>query len=145
MDREPTLKDAQLRQLRKKAKEAHRQRWLDDCRKRLDTIASRKIKTSFIGALDLFEKTFGFMWGVDMEMGGKPPREEDLTEEQAIMYELWQKVRTEILDNGNTQLRGLSNEISNHIVEWKRYHMDLPVTGIKPGETDDGKNDRKSS
>ena len=113
------LTHSQLRELHRKRKEAKEQRYLEESKKRLDNIASKKMQTSFIGALDIFEKTFGFLWG----MG----EDRELTPDEEAMRDLWMKARTEILDNGHTQLRALSNEIANHVVSWKRYTMELPV------------------
>ena len=113
------LSHAQLRQLAQKRREAKEQRYLEECRKRLDRIAATKMQTAFIGALDIFEKTFGFLWGHG--------EIRELTPQETAMKELWMKARTEVLDNGHAQSRGLSAEISNHIVSWKRYHMELPV------------------
>lgn len=112
---------SQLKQLHKKQKEAREEKYLNESKKRLEKISTTKVTTVFIGALDVFEKTFGFLWG--SEDGPQ-------TDEQDQWYELWQKARTQILDNGNAQLRALLNEIENHTISWKKYHMDLPVVGI---------------
>jgi hypothetical protein len=97
-----------------KIKEARQQKYLDDCRKRLSTIAEKKMQTVFIGALDAIEHAFGHLWGIDL-------RDEDRTDEEKEIFELWQELRTEILNNGNNQARALLNEISNHVVQWNRY------------------------
>lgn len=94
-----------------KIKEARRQKYLDACRKRLANIAEIKIKTSFIGALDAFEKEFGDLWGF-----GEPQ-----TDKEQEYYDKWQIARTNVLNNGNNQLRALLNDISNNIIEWNRY------------------------
>ena len=114
-----TLNNTELRKLKSKVDEARRKKYNDDCGKRLDKIASTKIMTAVIGALDTFEKTFGWLWGHDSD--------ESLTQTQKDMLELWQKARTDILDNGHTQLRGLQAEIANHVVHWNKYTMTLPV------------------
>ena len=105
-----------------KLKEARRQKYLDECRKRLARIAEKKMKTTFIGSLDAIEKTFGDIWGADLD-------DRDRTNEQRENYELWQDLRTEILNNGNNQCRALLNEISNHIVQWNRYQTTFQVKG----------------
>ena len=43
------------------------------------------------------------------------------------MYETFQKVRSEILDKGNTQSRNLDAELNQYEVKWMRYAMDIPV------------------
>lgn len=95
-----------------KIKEARKQKYLDICRKRLSNIAETKLKTAFIGSLDAFEKEFGDLWGRN---------ELNKTKEQQEWYDKWQSARTNVLNNGNNQLRALLTEISNNIVEWNRY------------------------
>ena len=68
------------------------------------------------------------MWGQ-----GKP--KESLSPEELEMRELWEQVRTTVLNLGNNQLRAAQNEIANHIVSWKRYTVELKV---KPEENDNG-------
>ena len=103
-----------------KIKEARQQKYLDDCRRRLSKIAEEKMKTTFIGALDAIERIFGDMWGIDLE-------DNERSKEQKENYELWQDLRTEILNNGNNQCRLLLNEISNHVVKWNRHQSTFRV------------------
>ena len=118
MNEESNLSHAALQQLHKKQKEIREQKYLDGCKKRLETIASKKMTTAFIGAIDAFEQSFSFLWG-----GKDGPS----SKEEEQWHELWQRTRTAVLDNGHSQLRGLLNEIENHIIYWKKYHMTLPV------------------
>ena len=113
------LSFSQLKQLQKKQKESREQKYLDDCKKRLEKICSTKMTTAFIGSLDVFEKAFGFLWG--QEEGGPN------NDEQDKWFEIWQRARTEILDKGHSQLRGLLNEIENHTISWKKYSIEMPV------------------
>ena len=103
---------------RHKQKEAKDEKYREKSKKRLSSIISTKIKTSFIGAISSCEKNFGFLWG-----HGK--NEEELTDQELQMKELWEEIRTEILDNGNTQLRAASNEIENYSINWDRYSIGL--------------------
>lgn len=103
-----------------KIKEARQQKYLDNCRKRLSDIAEQKMRTTFIGALAAIEDIFGELWGVDI------PHNER-TKEQKEYYELWQELRTEILNNGNNRCRELLNEISNHVVKWDRYNTTFSI------------------
>lgn len=109
------------------AKKNSEQRYLEQSKNRLEKIVSTKMKTSFIGALAVFEKNFGYLWGHGIA-------EEDLTEEQLEMLELWEDIRTEVLNNGNTQLRAAKNEISNHVIKWKRYQTNFIVRGTEQNE-----------
>ena len=43
------------------------------------------------------------------------------------MYDAFQKVRSEILDKGNTQARNIDAELAQYEVKWLRYHAKLPV------------------
>jgi hypothetical protein len=54
------------------------------------------------------------------------------------MYDLFQKVRSEILDKGNTQARNVDAELSQYEVKWLRYTMQMPVTQEpKEGDSND--------
>ena len=94
-----------------------------DSRDRLSKIVKKKIQTTMIGALSSIEEHFGFLWTNDQG---------DLTQEQIFMRDTYQKVRSEILDKGNTQSRNIDAELSQYEVEWNRYTMSLPV--LKEGE-----------
>jgi hypothetical protein len=120
INNETPLSDAQMRSLVARAKEARETRYKELSRQRLDKIVSTKMKTAFIGALAAFEESFGFLWGKDKN-------ESELTQSEKEMSELWEQTRTKVLNNGNTQLRAAQTEISNHIISWNRYHLDLPV------------------
>lgn len=108
------LSHEQLQKLYEQTKKARQEKFLESCKKRLDQIVSTKIRTSFIGALDVFEQKFGFLWG-----HGLP--EEELTEEQSNFRNVWEQARTEILNRGNTSLRGARTEIANQTISWNRY------------------------
>ena len=43
------------------------------------------------------------------------------------MYEAFQKVRSEILDKGNTQARNVDAELNQYEVKWMKYSMDIPI------------------
>jgi hypothetical protein len=76
-----------------------------------------------IGALSTIEDNFGFLW---QTKDGK------LTKEQELMKDLYNKVRSEILDKGNNQARNIDAELSQYEVEWLRYSMKIPV--ISPND-----------
>ena len=104
--------------LKKKSNEASQSRFAEESRKRLDKIISTKLNTTFIGALSAFEKAFGFLWGYN-----KKPNER--TEEEQHLQVIWDSVRTEVLNNGNNQLRALRNELQNHNISWNRHTLVL--------------------
>jgi len=66
--------------------------------KKINQIIKKRIQTTMIGAIARFEENFGFLWGQDKDI--------DLNSEQIRNLEIWEKTRTEILDNGNNQIRG---------------------------------------
>jgi len=114
------LSHGQMQALSAKMKHAREERFLEQSRRRLDKIVSTKVRTAFIGALAAFEEEFGFLWGHEAS-------EDHLTAEQQNMRELWIRARTNVLNNGNTQLRALRNEIANQTVKWNRHHIDFVV------------------
>jgi hypothetical protein len=43
------------------------------------------------------------------------------------MRDIFEELRTEILDKGNIQLRNADAEIESYDVTWKNYHINLPI------------------
>jgi hypothetical protein len=99
-----------------------------DSRDRLSKILKKKVETTMIGALSSLEDHFAFLW--TSKDGGMSP-------EQKIMYDTFQKVRSEILDKGNTQSRNVDAELSQYDVKWLRYQTSMPVISRKIGEEQD--------
>lgn len=89
-----------------------------DSKDRLSKILKKKIQTTMIGALSTIEEHFGFLWNNDHG---------NLTPEQLKMKDLYNQVRSEILDRGNNQARNIDAELSQYDVEWLRYSMQIPV------------------
>jgi transcription termination factor Rho len=94
-----------------------------DSKDRLSKILKKKIQTTMIGALSTIEDNFGFLWQT---------KDSKLTKEQELMKDLYNKVRSEILDKGNNQARNIDAELSQYEVEWLRYSMKIPV--ISPND-----------
>ena len=88
-----------------------------DSKERLSKILKKKVETTMIGALSSIEEHFSFLWS----QGGEN------TPEGKVMYDLFQKVRSEILDKGNTQARNVDAELSQYEIKWLRYNMEIPV------------------
>lgn len=99
-----------------------------DSRDRLSKILKKKVETTMIGALSSIEDHFAFLW--TSKDGGMSP-------EQKIMYDTFQKVRSEILDKGNTQSRNVDAELAQYEVKWLRYQTSMPVISRKTGEEQD--------
>ena len=100
-------------------KRAREDKYKEISKDRLYQIAKKKIQTTMIGALSTLENNFGFLWG----LGG----DNNITPEQEELREIFEKVRSEILDRGNTQIRNLEAEITNYDINWKKYTVNLPV------------------
>ena len=107
---------------KKKLDEDKKKQYKASSRDRLGKIITTKIKTTMIGALETIEQNFGFLW-----------------EDSVEMRELYEKVRNEILDRGNNQIRNITTELEQYDIEWLRYTMTLPVKplGNLGGKKDD--------
>lgn len=101
---------------RKELQKENDARFKEESKRRLKTNAEKKMKTTFIGAIDSIEKKFGHLWG-----RGKT----QLSPSERNWAELWEELRKEILDKGNNQLRNLKNEIDEYEVEWQKYHYEF--------------------
>lgn len=95
-----------------------KKQYLDQSRDRLSNILTTKLKTTMIGALHQFELVFGHLWG-----HGKP--NEELTEEEKSNRQKWNDLRTEVLNNGNNQIRGMKEELRNNTIHWNRYRTEI--------------------
>lgn len=96
-------------------------KYKEESKQRISKILKKKIETTMIGALSSIEEHFGFLWE---DNDGK------MTPDKQIMYDIYQKVRSEILDKGNIQSRNLETEISQYEVKWLRYNMTIPVKNL---------------
>lgn len=131
MDKQPEkhLDLNSLKALKNKIKQENEEKYWNESKKRLTKILTTKLRTSFIGALSAFEENFGFLWAHGDN--------DEITEEQEYMRDLWDKTRTTILNNGNNQIRASQNEIMNHDVHWNRYQMVLPVKPMENKEEEE--------
>tara|TARA_R100000005_G_C5001765_1_gene209023 strand:+ start:4457 stop:4780 length:324 start_codon:yes stop_codon:yes gene_type:complete len=89
---------------------------------RLKKEIRKRIQTTMIGSLSSVEKFFGFLWGEGSES--------EPTKEQLQIREVFEELRTEILDKGNTQIRNSEAEIENYDIVWNKYHINLPLKRI---------------
>lgn len=73
----------------------------------------KKIQTTMIGALSSIEKHFGFLW-----------EHQDIPEsKKEEMRNVFNDLRSDILDKGNHQLRNVDAELSNYeVLVDKGYH-----------------------
>ncbi len=91
---------------------------------RLKKVLNTKFTTTIIGALNTFEKKFGYLWN-----HGAPFNE--LTADEKDFREMWNNTRHQILDKGNNQLRSALLEVSEYDVVWnkKNYIFDIVNKG----------------
>lgn len=108
-------------------KEVRQEKFKNDSRVRLSKILKKKVETTMIGALSSIEEHFSFLW---------TPTQGEMTPEQQIMFDTFQKVRSEILDKGNTQSRNVDAELSQYDIKWLRYNAVIPVKETKGGQED---------
>lgn len=92
-------------------------KYKEDSKQRLSKILKKKIQTTMIGALSSIEENFGFLWNDDSVS----------EKDKIIMKDLYNRVRSEILDKGNNQARNIDAELSQYDVEWLRYSIQIPV------------------
>ena len=71
-----------------------------------------------IGAISSIEDHFACLWNAE---------DSEMTSEKKFMYEVFQKVRSEILDKGNTQARNVDAELNQYEVKWMRYSLEMPI------------------
>ena len=107
------------KKLKEQTKKYNDEKYRESSKKRLMKNVERKLKTTMIGSLASFEKYFGDVWGHD---------EAQPSEEQLKAKQLWEQARTEILNNGNSQLRIALEEIAQYTMTWNRYHIDFVLT-----------------
>lgn len=95
----------------------------DQAREQLSNLVKSKVKTTMIGAINSIEQHLGFLW--------KHGSNENLSETEKQFLEIFQKLRTEILDKGNNQSRNIDSELSRFEVKVKKVNLLLPVRGNK--------------
>jgi hypothetical protein len=125
---EPTAPDTlaeflQMKAVKDAAKKANQERSAANSKRRLESIVQKKAQTIMIGALARFEERFGTLWG-----HGKP--EGELTPEERVWRELWDVARTEVLNNGNNQIRAVKEELGRYSVNYEGYHLKMPVKQV---------------
>lgn len=85
---------------------------------RLKKEVRKRIQTTMIGALSKLEDSLGHLWGHG---------EDVINKEQAVYRDIFEELRTKILDNGNAQIRTIESEIDAYDIVWNKYHLNLPI------------------
>lgn len=99
---------------------AHRLRYAEESRARLARAVDTKIQTAFVGALALFEKHLGEVWGHGIPDAHRTP-------EQRRLKVAWDACRTAVLDHGNRQRRSARSEVTEYEIVWLRHRARLNV------------------
>lgn len=110
----------EMQEICNNVKKQNHENYKTHSKKRLMEQIKKKFQTTMIGALDKFEQKFGYLWGM-----GKNPNTH--TAQEAQYAEMWEYVRTEILNNGNTQCRACLDDISEYTMTWNRYNTKFIV------------------
>lgn len=104
-------------------KKIREEKYKQESKERLSSVLKKKIQTTMIGALSSIEENFGFLWQSENNI---------LSTEQLAMKNLYNKLRSEILDKGNNQARNIDTELAQYDIEWLKYSIKIPV--IKPNK-----------
>jgi hypothetical protein len=107
-------------------KTASQERYAHNSKKRLIKNIEKKFKTTMIGALSYIEEELGHLWGFESDS--------PLTASQRQYMEVWQELRSAILNNGNNQLRACLDEIAQYTMTWDRYQTQFLIKKDSLGE-----------
>lgn len=119
------LNHLEMKRLKEAARQANEARYLRSSKDRLKGIIERKFTTSMIGTLKRIENYFGFLWA-----HGKA--DEELTDKEQQMKEIWQMLRVEILDLGHGELRAIvEEEFPQYTIKWDKYKTSFIVKDVK--------------
>lgn len=118
MEHTRQLQDAAER-LRKED-DAQQVRYQESSHKRLERILEKRLSTTFVGNLAVLEKHLGHLWGY-----GK--LEDELTESEVAWLDIWNRIRSEIFDKGNSQIRVMQKDLKQYVVHWNGVETILAV------------------
>lgn len=97
-------------------KQLREKKYKADSKDRLSKILKKKIQTTMIGALSSIEENLAFLW-----------EDDNIKINKEEMKNIYNKIRSEILDRGNNQARNVDAELAQYEVEWLRYSVKIPV------------------
>jgi len=90
-------------------------------KRRLIKIINRKFLTAIINSLSEFENVFGKeVWGLGLPNSG-------LSDSQRANRARWERTRTNILNKGHAQARGVKMELDLHDIEFIGYLLDFKL------------------
>lgn len=108
------------------ARKANEEKYTEHSKENLKRHLTIKFRTTMIGSLARFEEMFGHLWGHGLY-------EDELTEDQLRYRQTWELVRTEVLNNGNNQLRAALSEVDMHTIKYNKMEYKF-IVQKKPQE-----------
>ena len=81
-------------------------------------ICEKAIKTTMIGAISSLEDSLGHLWAHESIPSN---------EQEQYMKEIFTKIRSEILGNGNDQIRNVITELENYNITQKNKSINIPL------------------
>lgn len=109
-----------LKKQKELLRKLNEERAQQNSKKQLMSNVQKKMKTTMIGALATFEEGFGHLWGHGKHI-------DDLTPSEEEYRQIWDAVRSTVLDKGNNQSRAAMDEIAQYTMNWNRFNMNLVV------------------
>lgn len=92
-------------------------------RDKLQAELAAKMKTIMIGAISSVEEKLGDLWG----FGKKRP----LTQSEQEFSDLFQELRKDILDKGNTQIRNTKQLLEQYNIEYEGYSLEIRLPVVR--------------
>lgn len=92
------------------------QKYKLESKERLSKILKKKIQTTMIGALSTMEEHLSFLWEEDAPKFTKTQ-----------MKEIYNTIRSEILDKGNGQARNVDAELADYDISCLKFSIKIPV------------------
>ena len=86
--------------------------------------ATKDMQTIMIGELDRFERVFAYLWGSDADIN-------TLSLKELQFRDMWQDVRTQILDFGNDKIREFKEKMINFNETGSLYTMKFNMRSKK--------------
>ena len=119
----------ELRRIVQLTREANEHKYEAHSQSNLKKHIQTKFRTTMIGSLSKFEELFGDLWGHGL-------KEEELSDDQLYWRDKWQLARTEILNNGNNQLRAAQTEIEQYTIRYNKNEYTFQQLKDKKGLTE---------
>jgi hypothetical protein len=122
---------------RRRIKQAHREEREDahriQSKEQLERIARKRFQTVFVGAVATIEKGYGHLWGEHLDKD-----EEDMTEEELKMFDIFLRIRDAIFDQGNDQANKFSRDLERFETSRVRYNSEIRQPDIEEREDSGG-------